>query len=346
LDGLRGVAILLVLVNHVVKHAGWYNQLGAAGVTLFFVLSGFLITSLLLEERSDTGRVSLRGFYVRRARRLLPALFVMLAALTAFLTIAGLSSPKWTLVPLLYASNWFVAYGHPPPFMGHTWSLSMEEQFYLLWPLLLIVTRRRPRALVSVCAAGIVAANVARVLMWDGGAGGLQVYYSPQCRADSILLGCLLAVVVHRYGMPRIPPAVTVAAIALVAVFGALPPRDSLLVSGVAPWLSAAAVTGCCHPSMRTGAALRWLGKRSYAVYLWLPLVSLAAYYRPGFPAALVGGVASLLVAEMSWRLVESRFLSRGGVGGDTGRGERGAIERALLHGASEERIPAPLRDT
>src|SRR5688572_4557652 len=161
LDGVRGVAILLVLVCHIPNLP---LQGGFIGVDLFFVLSGFLITSLLLEEWRATGNVSLGAFYARRALRLVPALLLVLGAavlLSELRESRTAANATWTsaLMTLFYSANWFLAYGaYPRKELSATWSLSVEEQFYLLWPLLLLVMLRlrcSRRTMAGVVIAGM-----------------------------------------------------------------------------------------------------------------------------------------------------------------------------------------------
>ena len=151
LDGLRAVAVLAVVLYHL--NVGWASG-GLLGVGVFFVLSGYLITDLLLAEREREGAIALGRFWLRRARRLLPALWVMLVVVTlwiAFLVPSQVAGVRGDLVAaLLYFSNWwyafqhvsyFASFGAPSP-LGHLWSLAVEEQFYLVWPLLLILATR------------------------------------------------------------------------------------------------------------------------------------------------------------------------------------------------------------
>jgi peptidoglycan/LPS O-acetylase OafA/YrhL len=165
LDGLRAIAVLAVVLYHL--DVSWMPG-GFLGVDVFFVLSGFLITTLVVEEIERTGRLGLRDFYLRRARRLLPALLVLLAVLS-LLSLLVLPEERAELrrdvvAALLYVSNWsyvfteqsyFEAVGRPP-LLQHLWSLAVEEQFYLLWPAVIVVAmvagRRRVR-LVALIAA-------------------------------------------------------------------------------------------------------------------------------------------------------------------------------------------------
>ena len=149
LDGLRGIAILAVLAAHT-GVPGFADGGGGAGVTLFFVLSGYLITSLLLAERDKNGRVDLRAFYVRRALRLLPALAAVLVVVVVLL-LAGLApaaavaDTNYAIViagVVAYVANWVAVAGQSIGMLGHTWSLAVEEQFYIVWPAMLLAGRR------------------------------------------------------------------------------------------------------------------------------------------------------------------------------------------------------------
>src|SRR5271157_2250169 len=149
LDGLRGIAILAVLGAHT-GVPGFADGGGGAGVTLFFVLSGYLITSLLLAERGRTGRVDLRAFYVRRALRLFPALAAVLLVVAGLLAIGAMpatatANTDYRIVfagVVAYVANWVAVAGQSIGMLGHCWSLAVEEQFYILWPTLLLAGLR------------------------------------------------------------------------------------------------------------------------------------------------------------------------------------------------------------
>ena len=316
LDGVRGVAIVLVVAGH--------TQLlpfaGPIGVTVFFALSGFLITSLLIEERDRTGRVSLSAFYARRARRLFPALGAYLGVSIA-LTLAGVGVYAFSLVeylgPVFYFENWLIAFREgAPPVTAITWSLAIEEQFYLVWPLVVIACGRwgSRRLLIGVCAVGTLLAPALRVLFWDGGHGQWRLYYGTDTRMDCLLSGCLLAVLVHRVGVPS-------------KRWGWWWPAGAVLI--VAPiwggitthvWLPTVVAAGSVVVivSALTGGArwlawpmLRWLGRRSYALYLWhYPLVYVFAAQLDVLPL-WVALVWSLALAEASWWLIERPFIRR-----------------------------------
>ncbi|GLI27950.1 acyltransferase [Agromyces rhizosphaerae] len=307
LDGLRGVAVIAVVLFHAGLAPG-----GFLGVDVFFVLSGFLITRLLRNEYDRTGTIRLARFTARRLLRLYPAL---LAACTFVMTVAlvtGRAVPELTrdvVVSLTYTSNLFAMQGG---LLDHTWTLSLEEQFYLVWPALLLL------ALWSRAWWGWlpVVALIATILVLDLLPGAPPALHS-YVRAMGLPLGCALAFAGPRTlaGIGRLAPIAAVGFV--VAVFVPLP---AALTTGwpisigavVAAPMVALLVSRTVPPAEWT--PLRWFGLRSYSLYLWhLPIMSLALHHAPeGVPEWLrvVAGVAaSLLVAEASYRWIEQPVL-------------------------------------
>src|SRR5262245_21094061 len=196
LDGLRAVAVMSVLL----MHGGMPGfHWGYIGVDLFFVLSGYLITSILLREQLRTGQISLLSFYQRRALRLFPALAVLCIVFLAYAFFV-LRDPTQGLreivVVALYLSNWTRAAGlNFPEWLGHTWSLAIEEQFYLLWPLVLLAisAARRPIPLLLAVAGAIVAVSCWRLTLVMHGASTDRLYNGTDTRADALLMGVALA---------------------------------------------------------------------------------------------------------------------------------------------------------
>ena len=274
LDGLRGLAILAVIAFHTFDAplGGFY------GVDLFFVLSGFLITTLLLEEHDRVGSISLRGFYRRRAYRLLPGLFTVLAAYAA-LMLASSRALSQVAAAGLYAANFVIASGSHmldgTPFVPF-WSLAEEEQFYLLWPLLLVLLlqrRVRESRVAWALACLVIALAAYRVGLALGGAPATRLYYAPDTHADGLVLGCLFALL-RRRGL-RIPGFAGWLGLAVLLVAFALPSFAGRPAFGLAPVsIAAALLTGAVLEQGRlsrcfSSRPLVWLGLISYSLYLW-----------------------------------------------------------------------------
>ncbi|HEY2373755.1 MAG TPA: acyltransferase [Gaiellaceae bacterium] len=317
LDGIRALAIAGVVGTH------YWNvpQAGGLGVDLFFCLSGFLITTLLLEEHADSGEISLTRFYVRRARRLFPALAVLLVVYLAATEGHGL---RTVALAGLYAGNIVRAFAHDPLLnspLGHLWSLAQEEQFYLLWPAALIVLLRLRRNVAPIMLALLfVAVTVWRAFLAHHGASPARLQFGPDLRADGMVAGCLLAFLRTRISIkpPGVLSALAVWTVAIAAFFSLLLPDWQVYVRPMfnlcACVLVAAAVTGTRLAEALSARPLVRLGKISYSLYLWhLPVLAAIGYDRPW--TALVAAVA---VSELSYRLVEQPFRRqrlRGGGG-------------------------------
>jgi peptidoglycan/LPS O-acetylase OafA/YrhL len=291
LDGLRGLAILMVLVSHM-PNLGLTG--GFYGVDLFFVLSGFLITSLLIEERRDTGAIRLPAFYARRALRLLPALAVVLGTIVVFSAWKdpapeAASMRRSALIAIFYSTNWFQAYGAlPNPVLSPTWSLSIEEQFYLLWPPLLVLMLRlgaSRRATVVLVAAMLLASAGVRALLWsDSTEGTRRVFFGTDTHADGLLCGVLAALAMAWGGGPESPAAkravnwVAVGFLAFLVPFLGQWPFDRWLLQGgyLAMNAASAVLVVCLVTSPWRGLRavfefppLVWFGRVSYGIYLW-----------------------------------------------------------------------------
>lgn len=343
LDGLRAIAVLGVIAYHV----GLASVPGGLlGVSVFFTLSGYLITDLLLSQVS-AGDLSLRSFWLARARRLLPAMFMMLLVVAAWVTVLG---PHQTTAfrdgaasAALYVNNWwailrdvsyFAQFDAPGP-LNHLWSLSVEEQFYVVWPLLLVAGTRlvreparrvgRPRlGLVVLALAACSAVTMAAV--YEPGTDPSRVYYGTDTRAAELLVGAALATVWPSRRLQSTVAArarglidgVGVAGLLVIAVlFARTEAFSSFLYRGGFVLLSiatAAVVASVAHPASRLGPLLgcrplRWIGARSYGLYLWhVPIIVLTtpdgATY-PSAPRALLQVAATFVVAGLSWRFVE-----------------------------------------
>ena len=365
LDGLRAVAVLAVIAYHL--NLGWAPG-GLLGVGVFFVLSGYLITDLLLAQRERYGHFRLGEFWTRRARRLLPALWVMLGVVVLWVSIAKpaqLGALRGDVVAaLLYVSNWWYALQHvsyfasfgPPSPLGHLWSLGIEEQFYLVWPLLLVagaallgprlrrseplVLNLRPSLLVRPVIPVVLilllaaASAVAMAVLYQPGADPNRVYYGTDTRAFELLLGAALAFV---WPSRRLSAQVSgsrrawlelsgVAGLSGIAVLVAVTDeyhafiyRGGLVLLSLA---TVAAIVSIAHPATTVGRALgvaplRWLGVRSYGVYLWhYPVIVLTTPLVDTAGAHVVRDTlqfgATLLIAELSWRFIESPIRRQG----------------------------------
>jgi peptidoglycan/LPS O-acetylase OafA/YrhL len=337
LDGLRTVAVVLVLVYHVARTEGLsFLPGGFVGVDVFFVLSGFLITTLLLREHAKTGRIDLKRFYVRRLWRLYPAVLLVSAVVATAIALAPPSSdlapahPWESLVALSYGMSWWsgLELTGGPYLLGLTWSLSVEEHFYLLWPLLLLALLRRGgglRAVVGVAAL----ANAWPAVLWLSGADPDRLYYLPDSRFSQLLTGCALAVLLLRRDEPgglgrlrrAFTPAAALCALTAMAVVALVAHRTDAWywVGGMQLLgLAAATVIGSLvlHADSLLSGALRWgpmpaLGRWSYGIYLWhLPLIRLAQPVL-GETLAVTTGAALLAipVAAASYRFVEQPVL-------------------------------------
>jgi peptidoglycan/LPS O-acetylase OafA/YrhL len=328
LDGLRAVAVLLVIFYHALPDVvlgGW------AGVDLFFVLSGFLITTLLLVEFERRNTISIPRFLGRRVARLMPASLVLLFGyfLLALATKHGTERHD-TLVTLFDAATYranLVANPDATHGLGHMWSLSFEEQFYLIWPallLLMLTVRIRPSVRIGLTIAGIIACALWRAHLWEGGAGINRVYYWPDTRVDSLLMGCLAAqiFVLGAFGKFKIWRFMTPVALAGVVLFGFTVRLTSgwIYLGGLTllAFAAALALVGTVTDPPEwlrrplSSRPAQKIGLLSYSLYLWhLPiLLFLSDQAHLGLAAtAIIGIPLSFVAAELSYRFVERPFL-------------------------------------
>jgi peptidoglycan/LPS O-acetylase OafA/YrhL len=344
LDGLRAIAVLAVVAYHL--GLGWAPG-GLLGVGVFFTLSGYLITDLLLAQAAS-GRIAFGDFWLRRARRLLPALFVVLIVVSLWVAISD-RSQLWDLrgqvgAAAVYLNNWWEIFKHvsyfarfgPPSPLNHLWSLAVEEQFYLLWPWLLALgvlvvhERRRPIAvrprLAGVVLVLAVVSAVEMAVLYHPSFDPSRVYDGTDTRAFALLFGAALAMVWPSRLLTRRPAA---SARVILEVAGAV----GLVTIGVLVWRTnefspflyrggmvllslgtVLVVAAASHPATRFGAALgwgplRWIGVRSYGIYLWsTPVIVLTdpratSAVAPGRAALQVAG--SIALAAVSWRYIE-----------------------------------------
>ncbi len=371
LDGIRAVAIAGVLLYH--SDIYWFPG-GLLGVEVFFVLSGYLITSLLLGELQTISRIRIKDFLTRRARRLLPALFVMLAIMSTILVVSLPHEVARTrgdvAAAATYTSNWylihadhsyFIDFQRPSPF-GHLWSLAIEEQFYLLWPpILLFLWRRvrRRRRIAGTLLAGAALSSGLLAWLFDAGDPS-RIYYGTDTRASGLLIGAALAVLWRPFiedhlveKTRRFVDAATIASSGFLVYaflrFDDLSPftyRPGLLLVSIA---TAVLIASCVHPHARVARLygtrpMRWLGKRSYGVYIWyFPVFALT---RPGVDLDLSIGVTFairvavvLTLAALSYRFVEDPIRS-----GVAGRKLRELAQRARVPTDKGRRIDLAMR--
>ncbi len=345
LDGLRAIAVLAVIVFHLGFH--WAPG-GLLGVGIFFTLSGYLITDILLSQLARRGRIDLPRFWLARARRLLPALFLMLAIVTAWVTIFGPAQPdqfrKAVLSSAFYVNNWeqifanvsYFARFAPEGPLNHLWSLSVEEQFYIFWPFLLLLGVKlvherplpsgvRPRLAILAVVFALIS-SIEMAILYHPSLDPSRIYYGTDTRAGGLLFGAALAMVwPSRRLSRRITPqarntldGLGILGLLIIAVMiWQVGEFDRFLYQGGFIVLSLATVMvlmPLAHPACRLGNALgvlplRWVGVRSYGIYLWqTPVIVLTG---PGSkpPDGLLGKglqvAAIFAIAGLSWHFVE-----------------------------------------
>ena len=337
LDGVRAIAVLGVIAYHV--GLGWAGG-GLLGVGVFFVLSGYLITDLLVAEYRRTRRIDLRQFWLRRARRLLPALFLMLFVVVGWATLfdsSQLTSIRDDLPSAIaYFSNWWFIHQHvsyfarfgPPSPLGHLWSLAIEEQFYLLWPVLLLLGLRwggSRKALITVILSGAAASAIEMGVLYSPLGDPTRAYDGTDTRAFALLIGAALAIAWPRdlkvgrltQGARRVLEASGVGAlIGIVLLFATTNEYETFLYRGgmvLCAVLSAVLIAVTIHPGARLAtllgvAPLRWIGARSYGIYLWsYPVIVLTtpANKSPDTIRSLADITATFGLAALSWRYLE-----------------------------------------
>ena len=402
LDGIRGIAVLVVVLHHfapdILGHSLSWLTAGHLGVDLFFVLSGFLITALLLNENTANGRVSFRRFYRRRAFRLLPALTLFLFGHVLFVLTADIQAnplflqravtAKDEIASLLAAQfftlNWLGEFGDFRIVigLGHLWSLSVEEQFYIAWPavtVLLLARRPAPSLVISSVGVGavgyagyfyvwdslsspgrgasttaavlatvvvlwtlrrrselawqvgILLSFIAAVLMYRnghyvGGLSGFPLYTGTPARADSLIVGALLAFLWTRRLIPRRAPT-WVALLGWLFLIWAVSTRTLaepflfsygwtlVAIAGAATVWGAIGAEGTLYGRFLSMPWLRAVGKVAYGLYLWHALVFIAVHHwwadEPVLFRAVVSLGATALITTLSWLLVEKPMIAR-----------------------------------
>jgi peptidoglycan/LPS O-acetylase OafA/YrhL len=350
LDGLRGWAILLVLLTHLAPAWGWPTSLahlasfGWIGVDLFFVLSGFLITGILLDSKGLPGY--LKNFYARRILRIWPIYFLLLALVFLVMPHIGAafqfprSVYRWEYY-VFYLQN-ILLYDFGPDPLRVTWSLAVEEQFYLVWPLLVLVTP--PAALKKILVTLAVLSPMMRIALVLGGGSEFALYTHTFFRLDGLVLGSLLAIwtrsgafaweMLGQFGKRTLAASLPLTIAVAWAMEAAGNRRQALLGFSFLLWVLAITFTACLALTLRNSqaprsfsvvdnAVFRRLGKVSYGLYIYHSLVfllfrtsginrELLRWKHNGFGIAIAALLQLLLayaLAELSWRVVESPIL-------------------------------------
>lgn len=327
LDGLRAIAAFLVVISH----TGFMWLPGNLGVLAFFVLSGFLITWLLLKEDAKHGNVSLKLFYARRSLRIFPAFYVYWALIVGsrLLLERPINWPQaWA--SFLYVNNYYQAiFGDPNTSLSHTWSLGIEEQFYLFWPLAFVSMRHNSVRMAKALVAAIGIVWVYRIVLQLGGVSQAYLYEALECRADHLAIGCVLAIVLKngclaniwkflcsRAVLGWVSAGVLAASSVLYMRFGT-PYRDTVgfIVEplAVAIFIAQTIALSTASASWRwlNAAWIRYLGRISYSTYLYQQIVPNYVERLHAPPLIELALVIAIVVglATASYFLVERPFL-------------------------------------
>ena len=344
LDGIRAFAVAAVLFYH----AGQSWAIGGfLGVDTFFVLSGFLITTLLVTEFTSRGGIDLLAFWARRARRLLPALFLVMVGIVIYAGVFAAPSEVGrirgdSLSALGYVANWrfifsgqsyFDQFSQPSP-LRHMWSLAIEEQFYLVWPLIvgfLLWWRRSLRVLLMACVALIAASASLMAILYVPGHDPSRVYYGTDTRAQSLLIGAVVGILLFQHGPIRSLYARTAIRIAAVAgglytlwLFWRMSERTDALYQGgflLAALAVSAVIVSVVQPDRGvlgralSVAPLRWVGRISYGLYLWhWPVYLTLTHTRTGLDGVTLLGArlaVSFAFATVSFYALEQPIRRR-----------------------------------
>jgi len=332
LDGLRAIAVMIVFVSH----AGWGSVVpGGFGVTIFFFLSGYLITSLMRVEYERTATLSLKHFYLRRVYRILPPMYLVLFLLLGLWAIGVLDGPvRWPAVAaqILQSTNYYILYGDSSalvPFTGTFWSLAVEEHFYMVFPLLfLFCVRRWSYGRVALILLALCIVELAwRAVLVQGGAVPDRTYMASDTRLDNMLFGCIMGLWMNpsRDQPPAVfntlPVQLGVMAVALAVLAASFIVRDPFFRETWRYTLQGAALfplfwLAVRHPEWPLFRPLNWrlvrlMGNISYVFYLchffWLHLFAQQLPGRPYLAVAL-GWIASVLFSIVVYQLVEQPF--------------------------------------
>lgn len=346
LDGVRGVAVLLVFISHfhwilspdpfLTKVTPWHFinrtfEAGFMGVDIFFVLSGFLITSLLLKDRSTNQTDLFKRFYRRRALRLLPALYALLIAdffVSRWENFPGDIQWRTTWHAILFLNNWNIVnnFGEAQNDLGHLWSLGIEEQFYLIWPLtiwLLAKLKIPSKMMIPLILFASLVVMVHRTSLWNDGTSWIILYIRTDTRLDSLLIGAMFAYVYRHFQVPSkiLNPVATLSFLGLVYIKYVLDKSPFIFEMG---WTIIALFAGFIILSVAEGVffiqkvftwrPLTMIGKVSYGLYLWhMPIFLLFGRHVTSGPKPLrilIGIVIASIVTSLSWFFIEKPFLN------------------------------------
>jgi peptidoglycan/LPS O-acetylase OafA/YrhL len=346
LDGIRGVAVLLVFISHfhwilspdpfLTKVTPWHFinrtfEAGFMGVDIFFVLSGFLITSLLMKDRSTNQKNLFRRFYRRRALRLLPALYALLLAdffVSRWENFPGDIQWRTTWHAILFLNNWNIVnnFGEAQNDLGHLWSLGIEEQFYLIWPLtiwLLAKLKIPSKMMIPLILFASLVVMVHRTSLWNDGTSWIILYIRTDTRLDSLLIGAMFAYAYRHYQVPSkiLNSVATLSFLGLVYIKYVLDKSPFIFEMG---WTIIALLAGFIILSVVEGVffvqkVFTWrpltiIGKVSYGLYLWhMPIFLLFGRHvtsgsRP--LRLLIGIILASVVTSLSWFFIEKPFLN------------------------------------
>jgi peptidoglycan/LPS O-acetylase OafA/YrhL len=315
IDGLRGLSIVFVIFSHaagmlpaIFRHG---TQLGPAGVTIFFVISGYLITSKLLAEKARSGKISLRNFILGRIFRLMPAsmCLIVTAVILSHLGIVKLSGKE-----LIHALTYTMDYIHPAnATLEHLWSLSVEEQFYLIWPIALLIAGDRKST--AACVIVLLLCPIMRGLAWyTGDVDHLLVFRRFEFLSDALAIGCLLSLV-----QGRLPKWISSSATSIICILVII--LDCMAVRHWQPFpiigitinsICSALIINCLvNPNLAISrhfawAPLKWVGTVSYSLYLWQQMFLMPPY--PAVPSLWMLALkclGALAVATISYYGIE-----------------------------------------
>ncbi len=346
LDGIRGVAVLLVFISHfhwilspdpfLTKVTPWHFinrtfEAGFMGVDIFFVLSGFLITSLLMKDRSTNQKNLFRRFYRRRALRLLPALYALLLAdffVSRWENFPGDIQWRTTWHAILFLNNWNIVnnFDEAQNDLGHLWSLGIEEQFYLIWPLtlwLLAKLKIPSKMMIPLILFASLVVMAHRTSLWNEGTSWIILYVRTDTRLDSLLIGAMFAYVYRHFQVPSkiLNSVATLSFIGLIYIKYVLYKSPFIFEMGytiialLAGFIILSVVEGVFFvQKVFTWRPLTMIGKVSYGLYLWhMPIFLLFGRHVTSGPKPLrilIGIVIASVVTSLSWFFIEKPFLN------------------------------------